>query len=96
MDNYDLSSDGNGASGTLSVLEYQGKKSGLTSKKAFNNVYVKGFPTDYTDENLEDIFKEFGKIQNVAIMRDGNGLSKGFGFVCFEDSSAAEKATQHF
>lgn len=26
-------------------------------------------------------------------MRDGTGESKGFGFVCFEDSAAAEKAT---
>ena len=32
----------------------------------------------------------------MAIMRDGNGTSKGFGFVCFEDSTSAEKATQHF
>ena len=97
MDKYDLSSDGNGAEGTLTVMEYQGKKSGLnTHKKSFNNVYVKGFPVDYSDDNLIDLFKEFGKIQNVAIMRDGTGISKGFGFVCFEDSSSAEKATQHY
>lgn len=25
-------------------------------------------------------------------MRDGNGESKGFGFVCFNDPTAAEKA----
>jgi polyadenylate-binding protein len=97
MDKYDLSNDGNGSVGTLSVLEYQGKKSALTThKKSFNNVYVKGFPVEYSDENLIDLFKEHGKIQNVAIMRDGTGVSKGFGFVCFEDSSSAEKATQHY
>lgn len=27
-------------------------------------------------------------------MRDGEGNSKGFGFVCFADSQSAEKATQ--
>jgi RNA recognition motif-containing protein len=27
-------------------------------------------------------------------MRDGDGVSKGFGFVCFADGKAAEKATQ--
>jgi RNA recognition motif-containing protein len=27
-------------------------------------------------------------------MRDGDGASKGFGFVCFTDASSAEKATQ--
>jgi polyadenylate-binding protein len=97
MDKYDLSSDGGGAQGTLTVLEYQGKKTVLTThKKSFNNVYVKGFPVEYTEEMLEDLFKEFGKVQNAAIMRDGTGVSKGFGFVCFEDSASAEKATQHY
>ena len=28
-------------------------------------------------------------------MRDKEGESKGFGFVCFKDPSSAEKATQH-
>jgi hypothetical protein len=28
-------------------------------------------------------------------MRDGNGNSKGFGFICFADPSAAEKATSY-
>jgi len=77
----------------LSVLEYQGKK---TFKKSFNNVYVKNFPKDpsFTEECLEELFKEFGEVQNAAIMRDGDGISKGFGFVCFTDASSAEKATQ--
>lgn len=97
MDKYDLSSDGNGAEGILTVLEYQGKKGNMNiNKHTFNNVYVKGFPKDesFSDENLSELFKQFGEIQNVAIMRDGQGVSKGFGFVCFSDPSSAEKATQ--
>jgi RNA recognition motif-containing protein len=94
MDKYDLSTDGNGISGLLSVLEYQGKKS-QAARRSFNNVYVKGFPKDdsFTDEHLSELFKEFGEIQSAAIMRDGHGQSKGFGFVCFADGSSAEKAT---
>ena len=85
MDKYDLSNDGNGAEGILTVLEYQGKKGGLTThnKRSFNNVYVKGFPKEFSEDQLGDIFKEFGEIQNTCIMRDGTGESKGFGFVCF-------------
>lgn len=74
MDKYDLSSDGHGAEGILTVLEYQGKKSAMTiHKHTYNNVYVKGFPkdTEFTEENLEELFKQFGDIQNTAIMRDG-------------------------
>jgi polyadenylate-binding protein len=98
MDKYDLSSDGNGAEGLLTVLEYQGKKGALTiTKHTFNNVYVKGFPKDdvFSEENLSELFRQFGEIQNAAIMRDGQGISKGFGFVCFSDPSSAEKATQY-
>lgn len=96
MDKYDLAGDGHGAEGVLTVLEYQGKKSQISAhKRSFNNVYVKGFPKDsFTEEDLSKLFQEFGEIQNAAIMRDGNGESKGFGFVCFQESAAAEKATQ--
>ena len=96
MDKYDLKAEGRGKEGTLTVLEYQAKKPTI-HKKQFNNVYVKGFPkeNDFTEENLAELFKEFGELQNVAIMRDGTGLSKGFGFVCFTEGGAAEKATQY-
>ena len=65
-------------------------------KRSFNNVYVKGFPKDesFTEDSLQELFIEFGEIQNTAIMRDGTGISKGFGFVCFTEPAAAEKATQ--
>ena len=96
LDKYDLASEGRGGEGTLTVLEYQGKKTSI-HKKSFNNVYVKGFPKGlaFTEENLADLFREFGELQNVAIMRDGSGESKGFGFVCFTEPAAAEKATQY-
>lgn len=53
MDKYDLSDDGYDNEGVLTVLEYQGKKTQVTSsKKPFNNIYVKNFSTnpDFTDE----------------------------------------------
>jgi RNA recognition motif-containing protein len=65
MDKYDLSTDGNGAEGILSVSEYQGKKSGMNiHKHTFNNVYVKGFPKDtgFSEEDIEVLFKQFGDI----------------------------------
>ena len=94
MDNYDLSAIG--GAGSLSVLEYQGKKS-IAYKKAYNNLYVKGFPPsdEFTEDDLTELFVDFGEIQNVAIMRDSQGKSKGFGFICFTDPTSAEKATQH-
>lgn len=84
MDKYDLSSDGYGHEGILSVLEYQ-KNQSKPRDKVFNNLYVKNFSQDpdFTDEQLGDIFKQYGDLQNSCVMRDQNGKSKGFGFVCF-------------
>lgn len=93
MDKYDLSSDGYQAEGILEVLEYQGKKSSL-SAKAFNNVYVKNIPTALEEEDVQALFEEFGQIQSCCIMRDAQGQSKQFGFVCFADPASAEKAIQ--
>ena len=98
MDNYDLKNDGYDSEGTLSVLEYQGNKKPAMVKTGgqFNNLYVKNFSKhpNFTDDSLADLFKEFGEVQNACIMRDANGESKGFGFVCFHDPAAAEKATK--
>ena len=93
MDKYDLASDGYDNEGNLQVLEYQGKK-GQLIRKVSNNLYVKAFSKDpsFTDDDLAKMFSEFGKVQNACIMRDGEGNSKGFGFVCFEDPAAAQKA----
>ena len=95
MDKYDLAVEGDGKTGLLTVLEYQAKKP-AAHKRSFNNVYVKGFPKDdtFTEDNLQELFQEFGEIQNAAIMRDGSGVSKGFGFVCFSETAGAEKAIQ--
>lgn len=94
MDKYDLSSEG--GTGCLTVLEFQGKKN-LTSKKSYNNVYVKGFPQDesFSEDDLTKLFADFGEINNSCIMRDAEGVSKGFGFVCFNDPTSAEKAIAH-
>ena len=58
----------------------------------FNNLYVRGFDENFTDEQLTDMFKDFGELGSVKIMRDENGVSKKFGFVCFKELEPAAKA----
>ncbi|KAG0461604.1 hypothetical protein HPP92_021901 [Vanilla planifolia] len=64
------------------------------SKTKFNNVYVKNLSTSTTEEDLSRIFGEYGKITSVAVMREGDGKSKCFGFVNFESPDDAAKAVQ--
>lgn len=57
---------------------------------------MKNFPVkpsgDFTDDDLRALFEEHGEIASVAIKRDDDGKSKGFGFVCFKEWQSAHKA----
>ena len=58
-----------------------------------NNIYVKEIPKkNFSDKELIELFNKFGKINSAIVLKDENGESKGFGFVCFEKPEDAEKA----
>lgn len=54
-----------------------------------NKLYVGNFNYSTTDDQLEKLFSEYGKVVEVNII--GN---KGFGFVEMSDVSEAEKAQE--
>lgn len=62
------------------------------SAKKFTNVFIKNFGEELDKEKLEKLFAPFGKITSCAVMTNGEGRSKGFGFVAYENPSEAEKA----
>ena len=58
----------------MSIDKVEDQKSG--------NLYVSGFPKNYTKDDLESIFKPFGRVITAKIIIDlSTGQSKGFGFV---------------
>jgi len=70
------------------------KELGEKAKK-FTNVYVKNFGEELGDEKLKELFSKYGKITSYkVIMAEEGSKNKGFGFVSFEDSEAAEKAVE--
>ncbi|KAM1113743.1 hypothetical protein ACFX1Q_046435 [Malus domestica] len=56
------------------------------------NLYVKNLAESVDDSKLGEHFSAFGKILSAKVMRDGNGMSRGFGFVCFSTLQEAAKA----
>jgi len=57
------------------------------------NIYVGNLSYETTEDDLRDLFEEFGTIVEVSIIKDREtGRSKGFGFVEMEESDGAEKA----
>merc|ERR1711992_310533 len=69
------------------------KELGEKAKK-FTNVYVKNFGEEMNEDKLNDMFGKFGKITSFKIMSEDTGKQKGFGFVSYEESEAAEKAVK--
>jgi len=60
--------------------------------KQFTNVFCKNLPSEWADEDLTKIFKDYGNTLSISIAFDDAGKSKQFGFVSFESHDDAERA----
>jgi RNA recognition motif-containing protein len=59
------------------------------------NIYVGNLDYKVDENDLEDIFSEYGTVSSAKVIIDKfNGRSKGFGFVEMEKQDEAEKAIQ--
>ena len=59
------------------------------------NIYVGNLDYEVKENDLEDIFGEFGTIRSAKIIFDKfNGRSKGFGFVEMENQEEASNAIE--
>ncbi len=59
------------------------------------NIYVGNLSQQATEQDLEGLFKEFGTVSSVKIIRDMfSGESKGFAFVEMNDKAAGTKAIE--
>lgn len=60
------------------------------------NLYVSGLPKSMTQLELEQLFKPYGKIITSRILCDNlTGISKGVGFVRFDQRFEAERAIEN-
>jgi len=60
-----------------------------------NKLYVGNLPYAVKDENLSEMFAEFGEITEAKVITDKfSGRSKGFGFVTFAKDEDATKAVE--
>ena len=55
------------------------------------NIYVGGLPYAVNDDQLEEVFSEFGPVQSARVITDRmTGQSRGFGFVEMDEADAAK------
>ncbi len=59
------------------------------------NIYVANISFKTVDDELRDLFEQFGEVSSARIISDKfTGKSRGFGFVEMPDSASAEKAIE--
>lgn len=59
------------------------------------NIYVGNLHYSIGDEDLKDVFGEYGQVESAKIIMDREtGKSKGFGFVEMSDDAAAGKSIE--
>ena len=57
------------------------------------NIYVGNLSWSMTDEDLNNLFSQYGTVSSAKILKEKNtGRSKGFGFVEMQDEDAAKTA----
>jgi len=62
------------------------------AKARFTNVYAKNIETSVTQEEFEELFKKFGPVTSCVLSIDEEGISRGFGFINYEDHEHAQNA----
>jgi len=72
----------------ISVLVHSKKKERGETGEHFTNLFVKNIPTDFTDEKLDEIFKEFGEITSCKVKGPGSDV----GFVMYKTHEQAQAA----
>lgn len=57
------------------------------------NIYIGNLPYTLSDDELRDLFGQFGEVSRASVIRDREtGRSKGFGFVEMSNRTSAGEA----
>lgn len=62
--------------------------------REWTNLYFRNIPKYYTEEDIKSLFGVHGEISSTTIMKDTEGVSRGFGFVDFVEHASAVEAIE--
>lgn len=76
-------------------LSRQERERRMALEDPFTNLYIKNFEARTSEREFCGWFQNFGNITSFRVMRNGDGSSRGFGFVSFSEPSSAKEAIRH-
>ncbi|OIR58916.1 MAG: polyadenylate-binding protein [Amphiamblys sp. WSBS2006] len=74
--------------------EFEKKKMDMQRKYRNSNLYVRNLDESIDSDGLKALFQDYGEIKSACVMRDAEGASRKFGFLCFETPESAKLAIQ--
>lgn len=100
--NYESPSDAERALNTLNYTLVKGKpirimwsqRDPSLRKSGVGNVFIKNLDKSIDDKSLHDTFSAFGSILSCKVVHDEHGVSRGYGFVHYENEEDAKKAIE--
>jgi len=57
-------------------------------------IFIGGVPRSVVDEEYAEYFRSFGEVTDCILMRDGEGVCRGFGFVTYKEQAAYDSVFQ--
>ena len=76
------------ANGDPNAFTFEPKDNRSTFGKLVNNLYFKNIPVDMKEDQVKDLFKPFGEIKSLVILKNEIGQ---YGFVCYDDPKGKDK-----
>jgi len=77
--------------GTIRMQEIEIRKKNASRSR---DLIINFLPDDLDEPALYRLFSQHGKVVQATIMKDSNGMQRGFGFIKYETHAAAARAVQ--
>jgi len=58
-------------------------------------VFVGGLSGETSEAEMKELFSSYGEVTSIKIIQDRAGVSKGYGFVTFENEEQARNLLRH-
>jgi len=76
-----------GSANENQVIRYQPRDK-RDFRKIYNNIYAKNFPMEYSEQQVHDLFSQFGRIESMKYMRNDKGP---YAFICFNSEDRMDR-----